>query len=75
MKEARTLDSAVERLSHEQGPELSGITLFYFTDNAVTYYIFAAGSSRLPHLQGIVEKVCLHELRWGFGWSLSMSLV
>jgi hypothetical protein len=39
-----------------------GTTIFYFTDNATTYWIAASGSSRYPKLHELIEEIRLIEL-------------
>jgi hypothetical protein len=53
-KELRTLVHTLERELGGQG-RLLGATLFYFTDNLVTYYIVSGGSSSSPELQKLLR--------------------
>jgi hypothetical protein len=55
-KELRTLVYTLERESDRNG-RLRGATLFYFTDNLVTYYIVASGSSSSPELQKLIRRL------------------
>jgi hypothetical protein len=57
-KEARTLLWTMERL-HGRGQQnrVRGATLFYFTDNIVTYYVIQNGSSSSPVLHDLVRAV------------------
>jgi hypothetical protein len=61
-RELRTLLWTVER-KVQQGQELQGATLFYFTDNMVTYYIVHNGSSRSPELHKIIRRIKALELQ------------
>jgi hypothetical protein len=61
-KELRTLLWTIER-KVDQGENLRGITLFYFTDNMVTYYIVHNGSSRNTELHKLIRRIKLLELR------------
>ena len=60
-KEARTV---LESLLLERGSErIRETTVFYFTDNLVSYYIINGGSSRSPELHHLVQEikeVCQH---------------
>jgi hypothetical protein len=66
-KEMLTLLNALELL--ESNPERKaacfGTTLFYFTDNLVTYFAVQGGSSESPGLQSLVCQIKLLELRLG----------
>jgi hypothetical protein len=66
-KEMRTLLTALELLETDQERKAAckGTTLFYFTDNSVTYYAVSAGSSTSPHLQDLVRRIKLLELSLG----------
>lgn len=61
-KELKTLLLTLQRLTDHHREAVRGTTLFYFTDNSATYYICAAGSSRSPGLQCLVEQIRGHEL-------------
>ena len=55
-KELRTLVHTLERELGGQG-RLHQATLFYFTDNLVTYYIVSGGSSGSPELQKLLRRL------------------
>jgi hypothetical protein len=63
-KEMRTLLTVLELLEHDPARKnaCKGTTVFYFTDNSVTYYAVSAGSSTSPHLQDLVRRIKLLEL-------------
>ena len=63
-KELRTLVHTLERESLAGG-RLHNSTLFYFTDNMVTYYIVSGGSSTSPELQKLVRRIKYLELSLG----------
>jgi hypothetical protein len=42
-----------------------GTTLFYFTDNMVTYYVVQGGSSSSPELHKLVREIKLLEIKLG----------
>ena len=56
----------MEHIERDHTEEVMCTTLFYFTDNSVTYYIAAKGSSGYPHLHSLIEKILLIELRLNF---------
>ena len=62
-KELATLLLTMEHIERDHAEEVTGTTLFYFTDNSVTYYIAAKGSSGYPQLHSLIEKIRLIELR------------
>jgi hypothetical protein len=66
-KEMRTLLTALELLDGDpvRKAACKGTTLFYFTDNSVTYYAVMSGSSTSPHLQDLVRRIKLLELSLG----------
>ena len=66
-KEMRTLLTALELIAGDPVRRAAcfGTTLFYFTDNSVTYFAVQAGSSKLPHLQALVRRIKLLELKLG----------
>jgi hypothetical protein len=66
-KEMRTLLTALELIEADPDRKAAcfGTTLFYFTDNSVTYFAVQAGSSKLAHLQLLVRRIKLLELRLG----------
>lgn len=64
-KEAKTLHLSMLRIESHYKALARGTTLFYFTDNYVTYCIMASGSSTSPGLHRLVEEIKLIELRLG----------
>ena len=64
-KELQTLLLTLQNIARDAPAEVYGTTLFYFTDNMVTYYINASGSSRSPGLHALVEQIRYHELLLG----------
>jgi hypothetical protein len=60
-KELRTLVHTLEREVGGSG-RLEHATLFYFTDNLVTYYIVSGGSSGSPELQKLLRRLKYLEL-------------
>ena len=60
-KELRTLVHTLEREIGGKGL-LRNSTLFYFTDNLVTYYIVTSGSSSSPELQKLLRRLKYLEL-------------
>jgi hypothetical protein len=60
-KELRTLVHTLEREIGGNG-RLEGATLFYFTDNLVTYYIVSSGSSGSPELHKLLHRLKSLEL-------------
>jgi hypothetical protein len=61
-RELRTLLYTLQR--HERNrTNLRGSTLFYFTDNLVTYYVVQNGSSSSPALHNLVRQIKQCELR------------
>ena len=63
-KELRTLVHTLEREVGGKG-RLHNSTLFYFTDNMVTYYIVSGGSSSSPELQQLIRRLKYLELVLG----------
>jgi hypothetical protein len=63
-KELRTLVHTLERELGGEG-RLHNATLFYFTDNMVTYYIVSGGSSSSPELQRLIRRIKYLELVLG----------
>jgi hypothetical protein len=63
-KELRTLVHTLERELGGAG-RLRHSTLFYFTDNLVTYYIVSGGSSGSPELQKLIRRLKYLELCLG----------
>jgi hypothetical protein len=60
-KELRTLVHTLERELGSNG-RLHQATMFYFTDNVVTYYIVSGGSSGSPELQKLLRRLKTLEL-------------
>ena len=54
-KELRTLLHALERERHTE--RVRGCTVFYFTDNMVTYYIAHSGGSSSPELHKLLRRL------------------
>jgi hypothetical protein len=63
-KELQTLVHTLEREIGGTG-RLQHSTLFYFTDNLVTYYIVSGGSSGSPELQKLIRRLKYLELLLG----------
>jgi hypothetical protein len=55
-KEAETLRLTLQCAKSSGRSEIRGCTLFYFTDNIVSYYGMTAGASRIPSLHAVVEE-------------------
>ena len=64
-KELKTLHLTLLHISQHHRDKVAGTTLFYFTDNSVTYWIAASGSSKSPGLHSLVEQIKLLELDLG----------
>ena len=67
-KELQSLLESLKRASRHakrQNTSLAGTTVFYFTDNTVTYYVAASGSSSHLGLQSLIEEVKHLELELG----------
>lgn len=45
---------------------MSETSVFYFTDNIVTYWVHASGTSRNPHLHALIRQVKILEMRHNF---------
>jgi hypothetical protein len=58
-KELKTLCLTLEQLLHDPSRRkaVKGTTLFYFTDNEVTYYIAHSGSSSTPALHALIMHI------------------
>jgi hypothetical protein len=56
-KELQTLKATLERARRQHPEDITGVTLFYFTDNIVTYYILTSGSCMSPALYAMVEEI------------------
>ena len=63
-KEARTILEALRQ--EKDGRRLKGATVFYMTDNLVSYYVINNGSSREFKLHGLVMEIKALELELGF---------
>lgn len=63
-KELRTLVLTLERIVGRQ-QDVCGHTIFYFTDNLVTYYVVNNGSSTSPELHRLIRQVKLLEVKLG----------
>jgi hypothetical protein len=61
-KELATLLITLETLCENHREEATGTTIFYMTDNSVTYYVAASGTSRSPRLQHLIERIRALEL-------------
>ena len=62
-RELRTLLHTLEReLRRDQ---VQGATLFYFTDNLVTYFVTSDGSSRSPALHALIRRIKELEVELG----------
>jgi hypothetical protein len=68
----------LQQLAHELLTNLVGTTVFYFTDNLVTYWINQSGSSPVPLLHDLIWDIKCLELLLGIrlcvvitslGWS------
>jgi hypothetical protein len=64
-RELRTLVHMLERELEQGQGRLRNATLFYFTDNLVTYYIVTGGSSSSPELQKLIRRLKYLELCLG----------
>jgi hypothetical protein len=64
-RELRTLVHTLERELEQGHDRLRNATLFYFTDNLVTYYIVSGGSSSSPELQKLIRRLKYLELALG----------
>jgi hypothetical protein len=62
-RELRTLLWTLQRKLRDKGS--AGATLFYFTDNLVTYFIVMNGSSRNPDLHALIREIKLLEALLG----------
>jgi hypothetical protein len=58
-KEAHTCLLTMQQMWRSYGTALRGTTVFYFTDNATTYYALRKGSSRIPSLHALVREIRL----------------
>ena len=64
-RELKTLVLTLERELARKDSRAKGSTLFYFTDNLVTYYVTNGGSSRSPGLQQLIYEVKRLEIELG----------
>ena len=64
-KELKTLLLTLQQFASRPRSETEGVTLFYFTDNSVTYYVTSSGASPSPGLHALVEEIQLLSLRLG----------
>jgi hypothetical protein len=64
-KEAETLRLTLERAKTSERAGICGCTLFYFTDNIVTYYAVTKGASCMPSLHAIVAACKEQEVELG----------
>lgn len=55
-KELATLRLVFQTLTQSK-EDISGMTVFYFTDNLVAYYACGSGSSKTPELHALVEDI------------------
>lgn len=65
-KELKTLLLTLQQLATAPTDDLEGSTVFYFTDNSVTYYVSSSGASSSPGLHSLVEQIQLLTLDLGF---------
>ena len=56
-RELKTLELTLERELARRDSRAEGSTLFYFTDNIVTYHVVNGGSSRSPGLQTLIYQI------------------
>jgi hypothetical protein len=64
-RELRTLVWSLERHCQADRQDMRGGTVFYFTDNIVTYFVMQNGSSASPELHKLVRAAKLLELQLG----------
>jgi hypothetical protein len=64
-RELRTLLWTLERQQKNPSGFVRGGTLFYFTDNLVSYYVVHNGSSTSPALHELVRRIKLLEIELG----------
>jgi hypothetical protein len=64
-RELRTLVWSLERHCQANRQDMKGGTVFYFTDNIVTYFVMQNGSSSSTELHKLVRAAKLLELRLG----------
>jgi len=56
-RELKTLELTLRRELHRTDQRSRDTTLFYFTDNLVTYYITQGGTARNPDLQALIYSI------------------
>jgi hypothetical protein len=64
-RELRTLLWTLELLYAKNPKRYGGATLFYFTDNLVSYYVVQNGSSSSPALHDLVRQIKILEMKLG----------
>jgi hypothetical protein len=64
-KELSTLLLSLEREAARTDDRVRDQTVFYFTDNMVTYYLVGSGASRHAHLQALLHRIKYLELSLG----------
>jgi hypothetical protein len=64
-RELRTLVWSLERHVQANRNDMKGGTVFYFTDNIVSYFVMQNGSSSSPELYKLVRAAKLLELKLG----------
>ena len=64
-KELQTLRLSLLHVQSEAAQSVLGTTVFYFTDNMVTYWIAQAGSSTKPRLHDLIYHIKCLELELG----------
>jgi len=62
-KELKTLHLTMIRMQEHYVEEVRGATVFYFTDNFVTYCIVSSGTSSSPELHALIEQIRILEIR------------
>ena len=56
-RELKTLHLTLQRESQRKDTRSNNTTVFYFTDNLVTYYVVNNGSARNPRLQALIYEI------------------
>ena len=64
-RELKTLQLTLHRESQREDNRSVNTTVFYFTDNLVTYYVVNNGSARNPRLQALIYQIKALEHRLG----------
>lgn len=62
-KELKTLVLTLRREVNRATPRCSNATMFYFTDNEVTYHVVTSGSSTSPGLHSLIHEIKMLELQ------------